>query len=126
LLFLMNDVVLDIDAQARPVPLEAARFRALSLPFVVQLGQELFAEHPRLQRTDVEKARRLALLIVSKAPEINAALFVAPALSCPAEQVTTRFCSISIEIMAALRARQTEGALDAVSADREIWRRLAA
>jgi hypothetical protein len=126
LLFLMNDVVLNVDAQANPLPLDVARFRELSLAFVVQLGQELYAEHPRLQHTDVEKAKRLALLLISKAPEINAALFVAPAQSCAHADVANRFCSISVEIMASLYAKQEAGALDAVAADKEIWRRLAA
>jgi hypothetical protein len=126
LLFLMNDVVLKIDAQATPLPLEVVRFRELSLSFVVQLGQELYAEYPRLQHTDPEKAKRLAMLLISKAPDINAALFVAPAQSCPSKDVASRFCSVSVEVMALLQSRQNEGALDAVSADREIWRRLAA
>ena len=126
LLFLMNDAVLDLDPRSMSMPLDGLRFRALSLPFVIQLGQELFSEQPRLQHTDPEKAKRLALLLATKAPEMNAALFVAPADRCPPEQVATRFCAIAFDVMAALYGRQTAGALDAVSADREVWRRLAA
>lgn len=122
----MNDAILNIDPRAMSMPLDGLRFRKLSLPFVIQLGQELFAEQPRLQHTDPEKARRLGLLIASKAPEINAALFVAPAERCPAHQVATRFCTLSFEVMAGLYSRQSSGILDAVSADREVWRRLAA
>ncbi len=126
MLFLMNDVILHLDSDEAPTPLEAARFHALSLSYVVKLGQELFAEHPLLQKTDPEKARRLALLLSSKQPDLNAALFVAPAIGCPPDEVATRFCSLSFDIMATLQARQNVGALNAVAADREVWRRMAA
>lgn len=126
MLFLLNDVVLTIDPQTTVMPVEAARFRALSLSFVVELGQELFAEHPRLPHTHPEKARRLAMLLMSKDPEMNAALFVAPSDDCEPSDVAVRFCALSVDVMAALNARQNEGRLNAVAADREVWRRLAA
>ena len=125
-MFLMNDVVLHLDSSSDLLPLEAQRFRSLSLSFVVQLGQELFAASPRLQHTDPDKARRLALLLTVKNPEINAALFVAPAQDCPSEDVGARFCQISFDVMAALQARQDEGALTTVATDSQVWRRLAA
>ena len=125
-MFLMNDVVLDLDLQQGELPLDASRFRGVTLGFVVQLGQELFADYPRLQHTDPEKARRLAMLLVAKSPELNAALFVTPRLGCQPEDVATRFCSLSLDVMAALKTRQNDGVLNAVSADREVWRRLAA
>ena len=126
LLFLMNDVILHLDSQEAPSPLEAARFHALPLSYVVKLGQELFAEHPLVHKTDPEKARRLAILLTSKQPDLNAALFVAPSVGCAPDDVATRFCSLSFDIMATLQARQNAGALNAVAADREVWRRLAA
>ena len=103
-----------------------ARFRSLTLPFVIQLGQELYADAPRLQHTDVEKAKRLALLLTAKNPEINAALFVTPAEGCPPDQVMARYCQISFEVMAQLHARQEEGQLTTVATDTQVWRRLAA
>jgi hypothetical protein len=126
LLFLLNDVVLTIDPQATMMPVEAARFRALSMSFVIELGQELFAEHPRLPHTHPEKARRLAMLLMSKDAELNAALFVAPSEGCEPSEVAVRFCGLSFDVMAALNARQNEGKLNAVAADREVWRRMAA
>jgi hypothetical protein len=126
LLFLMNDVILNIDPQETSSPLEASRLHALSLAFVVKLGQELYAEHPMLQKTHPEKAARLAILLMSKQPDLNAALFVAPAVGCEPELVATRFCSLSFDIMAVLQSRQNDGSLTAVAADREVWRRLAA
>jgi hypothetical protein len=126
LFFLMNDVVLTLDTSSMTLPIETQRFRGLSLPFVIRLGQELFAEAPRLQHTDAEKARRLALLIAAKNPEVNAALFVAPALGCPVDQVMARYCQVSIDVMAGLQARQEQGKLTTVATDTQVWRRLAA
>ncbi len=117
MLFLLNDAVLDIDPREFSAPLEPTRFRALSLNAVIKLGAEMFAESPTLQRTELERAKRLAFLIQIKAPEINAALFVAPALGCEPEEVISRFASVALPVM---------GQLDAVSADKEVWRRLAA
>ena len=126
LLFLMNDVILNIDPKETPSSLDSARFHALSLSFVIKLGQELYAQHPLLQKTHPEKAAKLAVLLAAKSPEINAALFVAPAIGCPPEEVGTRFCSLSFDIMAVLQSRQNDGSLTAVAADREVWRRMAA
>lgn len=122
----MNDVLFNIDPQENPAPLEASRLHALSLPFVVKLGQELYAEHPLLQKTHPEMAQRLAILLAAKQPDLNAALFVSPSVGCDPEQVATRFCSLSFDIMAILQTRQMDGSLTAVAADREVWRRLAA
>jgi hypothetical protein len=126
LLFLMNDAVLTLDTRTMSLPLEVQRFRSLSLAFVIELGQELFAEDPLLPHNNPEKAERLALLLAAKQPELNAALFVAPAAGCDPKEVTTRFCGLSFDVMAALYARQSEGALNPVTADREVWRRMAA
>ena len=78
----MNDVLFNIDPQENPAPLEASRLHALSLPFVVKLGQELYAEHPLLQKTHPEMAQRLAILLAAKQPDLNAALFVSPSVGC--------------------------------------------
>ncbi len=57
---------------------------------------------------------------------MNAALFVSPARGCPADHVTARFCALPIETLAALHQKNQDGLLDAQTADREVWRRLAA
>lgn len=126
MLFLMNDAVLTLDTRAMSLPLEVQRFRSLSLSFVIELGQELFAEDPLLPHNNPEKAERLALLLAAKQPELNAALFVAPVAGCKPEEVTTRFCGLSFDVMAGLWARQNDGGLNPVTADREVWRRMAA
>jgi hypothetical protein len=125
MLFLLNDRILDLTAKHFDQPLDV-RFSALSLPFVVKLGQEIFSESPLLHRDEPERAKRLALLILAKAPEVNAALFVAPSQGCRPDQVTHRFANLGIEVMATLYARDRDGELNTVTADREVWRRLAA
>ncbi|MDO8294858.1 MAG: hypothetical protein Q7T19_00315 [Caulobacter sp.] len=126
MLFLMNDVVLNLDTLELAPPVAARRFARLSHGFVDRLGAELFSESPLLPHRDVERAKRLAALIVAKTPEINAALFVAPAVDCPFDQVQSRYCQISIEVMGLLYERQKHGVLTTVEADRQVWRRLAA
>ena len=106
--------------------MEGGKWRALALPAVMQMGKELFAAQPLLQRRAPERARRLAALISAKAPAINAALFLAPSMGCAPEEVTVRFASCQFEVMAQLSSMQKEGGLDAVSADHKLWRRLAA
>jgi len=126
MLFLMNDVVLNLDGLELAPPVAASRFQALSLGFVSKLGQELFAEEPLLQRAAPDRARRLAALITAKAPEINAVLFISPARGCPVEQVQVRYAQIGFEVMGVLYERQQSGALTTLEADRQVWRRMAA
>lgn len=124
--FLLNDVVLTVrGAELAPVVM-LKRFQVLDFAFVERLGQELYAQHPLLQFAKPERAKRLAALIMAKAPEINAAHFSAPADHCRPEEVEVRFAHIEIETMAYLYRRQQEGKLDALAADRSVWRRLAA
>ncbi len=124
MMFLLNDAVLTLES-IQP-PLDPIRFRALSLDFVLKLGAEAFAERPMLHRTDPVMARRLATLIAAKAPEANAALFVAPSLNCNPDHVLKRVASLSIEVMADLYARQNANGLTTLVADNMVWRRMAA
>jgi hypothetical protein len=102
------------------------RMLSLSFPEILRMGQELYAARPLLQRWAPDQARRLAALISAKAPSVNAALFVAPAVNCTPEEVTVRFANLQFEVMAGLATLQKDGELDALRADRAIWRRLAA
>lgn len=126
MLFLLNDTLLQFDPSTIVAPVDARRFESVGLPYVVQLGRELFAEEPLLPKVSPERARRLAWLLAMKQPEMNAALFVSPARGCPADHVTVRFCTLPIETLAALHQKHQAGELDPVTADREVWRRLAA
>jgi len=126
MLFLLNDQVFCLDGVARDGRLGGLQFRHLSLPAIMRMGQELYAEDPLLQHTRPEQALRLAALISAKAPMINAALFVASAYDGDPHEVTVRFVNAQFEVMADLYSRQRAGTLDAIFADKQIWRRLAA
>ncbi|CAN5184636.1 hypothetical protein BH09PSE2_BH09PSE2_12160 [soil metagenome] len=125
MLFLLNDALITLDGKDAP-PLDAGRFRALSLPFLLKLGAEMFAADPLMHQTNPERAKRLATLIKSKNPQVNAALFVAPARNCPVDQVISRVAEVSLEVMGSLHNRAKAGDLNPVTADREVWRRMAA
>jgi hypothetical protein len=126
MLFLLNEVVLDLDSLKVSPRAVSRRFRALSFNALIRLGQELYAEYPLLHRVLPERADRLAALIAAKAPLINAALFVAPRFGGRPDEVNVRFAQLDAEKMAALYSRQQAGDLDTLAADRQVWRRLAA
>jgi hypothetical protein len=124
--FLLNDVILTLDLQTTSPPMEARRISSLSLDCVQRLGRELFAEEPRLQHRSAERARRLATLIVSKSPEVNAALFVAPDRDCPPDDVAVRLASLDLMLMAQLYRDQQTGRLTPTMADQRVWAVVAA
>ena len=126
MLFLLNDVVFDLDEACPVTPADARRFETLGFDYVLELGCELFAEDPMMHRTDPVRARRLAWLIADRSPEVNAALFSAPARDCAPELVEPRFCALPATVIRQLKARDGKGKLDAVSADRAVWGRMAA
>jgi hypothetical protein len=126
MLFLMNNRLLRLEPDDLIAPMRAAHVQALSFGFITKLGCELFAEEPLLQLNAPARAMRLAALIIARQPQINAALFVAPAAGCDPDQVQSRFVSIGLEVMGLLHERQEAGILDNVFTDRQVWRRLAA
>ena len=126
MLFLLNDVVLSLDVAELAPPITRDRFAKVSLNYVAKLGQELYAAEPLLHHKDPDKAQRLAALLIAKAPEINAALFIAPSRGCLVDQVQVRYAQLGLEVMGALLERQKAGALSNLEADRQVWRRLAA
>ena len=126
MLFLLNDVVFDLD-EACPAPShDVRRFEKLDFDYVLALGCELFAEDPLMHRNDPERARRLAWLIADRSPDVNAALFAAPAAACDPDLVEPRFCALPDMIMRQLQARAAHGRLSAVAADKAVWGRMAA
>ena len=126
MLFLLNDVVFDLDETSPVTPGDARRFENLDLDYVLELGCELFAEDPLMHQHDPQRARRLAWLIHDRSPEVNAALFAAPEAGCDPSLVEPQFCALPAAIMRQLKARAAKGKLDAVAADRAVWMRLAA
>jgi hypothetical protein len=65
MLFLMNDVVLNLDGMTMTPRLTNRRFRDLPFNAVSRLGQELYAESPLLHHRRPQRAKRLALLIMA-------------------------------------------------------------
>lgn len=126
MLFLMNDVVLRLDTMAMAPPLRAHQFHSLSFSFIDRLGCELFAAQPLLHRESLRRAEKLASLIATREPAINAALFVSPGVGCPPDQVQSRYVSLGFEVLTWLLDRQEEGALNHLVADSQVWKRLAA
>ena len=126
MLFLMNDVVFSLDGVVRNAEMGGMQVKKLSMPAIIAMGQELYAAEPLLQHTHPDQAQRLAALVSAKAPMINAALFVAPSVGCAPAEVTVRFVAAQFEVMADLYNMHRDGVLNAVKADRFIWRRLAA
>jgi hypothetical protein len=126
MMFLLNDVILKLEGQDLNPPLNATQFDSLRADTVSALGAELYATDPLLHINNPERAKRLAALIVLKTPDINAALFLAPSRNCTPGQVSCRYAQLGFEVMSGLYSRQQDGALTTVTADREVWRRLAA
>lgn len=124
--FLLNDVVLSLELQLLAPPMVARQFSALTLNCVQRLGCEIFAEEPRLQHRKAERARRLCGLIISKAPQVNAALFVAPARGCRTDDVAVRLASLDVALLARLHQDQQAGRLTPAVADQLVWARAAA
>ena len=124
MLFLMNDVVFDLDEASPVTSADARRFEKLGFDYVLELGCELFAEDPLLHRNDPGRARRLAWLIAERSPEVNAALFAAPTAACNPDLVEPRFCTLPDVVMRQLQEKGRR--LDAIAADRAVWNRLAA
>lgn len=126
MLFLLNDVVFDLDEATPVTPADARRFEKLGFDYVLELGCELFAEDPMLHRTDPGRARRLAWLIADRSPGINAALFAAPEADCDPDLVEPRFCALPEAVISQLGRQEKRGRLDAVAADKAVWNRMAA
>ncbi len=126
MLFLLNDVVFDLDEACPVTAGDARRFENLELDYVLELGCELFAEDPLLHLNDPQRARRLAWLIHDRSPEVNAALFAAPAADCDPTLVEPQFCALPDAIMQQLATRAARGQLNALAADRAVWMRMAA
>jgi len=126
MLFLLNDVMLNLGTGMGPPPLDARSMLALSFPAIEKMGKELYAQEPLLHRKDPERAARLAMLIASKQPEVNGALFAAPSKGCSPELVQVRYVSLSLEMTGVLLAEHKAGGLTPFTADRQVWRRMAA
>lgn len=126
MLFLLNDIVFELEHTCPAPARDYRRFSPLDLDSIIELGCELYAEDPLFHRHHPERARRLAWLISQKTEGVNAALFAAPEVGCAPELVEPRFCALPQPAIQQLFDRDRSGQLDAVSADKAVWGRLAA
>lgn len=124
--FLLNDLILDIDAARMMHPLDAERFSALSIDYIAQLGKEMFAEDSQCHRKNSERARRLAYLIHLKMPRVNAAQFFVMVPNGQPESVDASFKSLNDMAMGMMYEQQMRGQLDANKVDNAVWHRMAA
>lgn len=126
MLFLLNDTILSLDLEQLSEAPVGASLSAMSFGQVIALGQEMFAGSPRLQHISESGPKRLATLIAAKKPEINAALFSAPALGCAPQAVTVRFATLSIEMIHEMKGLHDQGRLSKVLVDYHVWGKLRA
>jgi hypothetical protein len=129
MLFLLNDVVFDLEETCPVSPGDARRFESLDFDYVMELGCELFAEDPLLHQNDPVRARRLAWLIHDRSPDVNAALFAAPECDCDPALVEPLFCALPQTLMGQLMAKAQKPAgrrTATVDVDRAVWNRMAA
>jgi len=126
MLFLLNDAVIRLSNFSADVNLPVAQVASLQLPQILRMGQIEFARNPQLQQKDPLQALRICALILSRAPKVNAALFIAPRPGCAPHEVGVRLANVEIDVMAKLYTLQKAGQLDPRAADMKVWRRLAA
>lgn len=126
MLFLLNDVVLKFKAEELRPPIAESVLLGMSLDSVTQLGAELFAANPTLQKTDPVRAMKLASLIAARWPAINSALFIARVPGCHYSQVVSRYADVALDVISGLNRRQEQGNLPTSVVDEAVWRRLAA
>lgn len=123
MLFLLNDTVIDLGPNLDVSPAIAARVSGLSPAEVVDLVREAFSKSPGLAARSPAAARKAALMLVIKAPSINAAMVVPMAPGCPLSEVSTRFASVDEPVLNELKAYQDNGALNAGIVNLHVWER---
>ena len=120
-LFLLNDRVVDLgSALAAPLDI-AGRVAALGQLDVIGLVREMFAADPGFLHARPTAAAKAALMLVLKAPELNAALFIAPAPGCHPALVTARFAAVDPHVLHEFKALQDERRLTFAAINIEIW-----
>jgi hypothetical protein len=123
MLFLMNDTILDFSLRAVIPPHEEGRLRATSYAEVLSEGARLFREKPNFYLVDDNAAKRLAALIVAKAPQANAALFDTTPMG-KGPMIKPFVVSLSIELLANLYAEFKADKLTRALVDQRVWSRL--
>lgn len=122
-LFLLNDMVLDLEPAKLVSPRVAGHLAKLSSAQVSTLVREVFAHNPRMPASHLQLSRRAAVMLVMKNPELNAALFLTPGRVCEPDDVTVRFATLAVEVMVQLKTIQDQGRLTPGAVNALVWSR---
>ncbi|MGA0600222.1 hypothetical protein ACO2Q3_05895 [Caulobacter sp. KR2-114] len=123
MLFLLNDMVLDLEPAKLVPPRMAGHLARLSMGQVSTLVREVFAHNPRLPASHLTLARRAAVMLVMKKPELNAALFLTPGRVCEPDDVSVRFATLGAEVLFQLKHIQDQGRLTPGAVNALVWSR---
>ena len=123
MLFLLNDVVLELEPAKLVRPVMAGHLARLSMSQVTTLVREVFAQNPRLPHDHLMLARRAAVMMLMKDPELNAALFLTPGRVCAPSDVSVRFASLAAEVIFQLKHIQDQGRLTSGAVNALVWSR---
>lgn len=129
MLFLLNDVVFDLDEAKPTTDPDAQPEVELDLDGLIALGCELYAQEPKLHHKDPASARHLAHLLAQACTGINAAQFYAPEGWCDPLLVEPRFCVLPQALLQELKQRARPHRQDMTSkslADQMVWTAVAA
>ena len=121
MLFLLNDRVVDVGSAFAAPPEIAGRVSQLGQLDVIGLVREMFAADPGFLHTKPRAAVKAALMLILKAPELNAALFIAPEAGCHPALVTARFAAVDPHVLHAFKALQDEGRLTFSAINADVW-----
>lgn len=123
MLFLLNELVLDLEPSKLVGPTIAGHLGKLSIGQVSNLVREVFAQNPRLPGGHMILAKRAAVMMVMKDPQLNAALFLTPGRICAPDDVTVRLASLGPEVMFQLKSIQDQGRLTPGAVNALVWSR---
>lgn len=124
MLFLLNDVVFDLDEAPSNPSLNLPSDADMDLDGLIALGCDLYAQEPNLHHQDPDSARRLAHLLARHGEGINAAQFYAPEGWCDPLLVEPRFCVLPQVLLMELKARNKpsrQGTSTASLAEQMVW-----
>ena len=124
--FLINDIILDFEPATMLNPVDSGRFSELSVDYITQLGQEMFALDPLVHRNHAERVRRLCFLLHLKMPKTNAAQFFVTSTSGNPQDVHVQYKSLNEMVLNMMYQQQKAGQLNAQKVDDAVWQKLAA
>ncbi len=123
MLFLLNDLVLDLEPAKLVSPDVAGHLDKLSMGQITNLVCEVFAQNPRLPAASMTLSRRAAVMMLVKDQRLNAALFLTPGRVCAPGDVDVRFASLATEVMFQLKHIQDQGRLTPGAVNALVWSR---